>query len=76
MAGLLNRDMGDFLRGLSASNSIVTTWQITFESIRQERPSSTDLLAFLSLFQPPGNPGMDAPGLQAPQVGQKWDQRQ
>ncbi|KAK1969104.1 TPR-like protein [Colletotrichum sublineola] len=55
-ASLLNRNMGDLRRDPSASNSIVTTWQITFDSIRQERQSAADLLAFLSFFNPQGIP--------------------
>ncbi|KAH7123380.1 putative kinesin [Dactylonectria estremocensis] len=55
-ASLLNRDDGDLRRDESASNSIVTTWQITFEQIRRERPSAADLLSFLSFFNPQGIP--------------------
>ncbi|WYZ43755.1 hypothetical protein EsH8_VII_000191 [Colletotrichum jinshuiense] len=55
-AGLLDRNMGDLRRDPSASNSIVTTWQITFEKIRQERHSAADLLAFMSFFNPQGIP--------------------
>ncbi|KAK2024242.1 TPR-like protein [Colletotrichum zoysiae] len=55
-ASLLNRNMGDLRRDPSASNSIVTTWQMTFDSIRQERQSAADLLAFLSFFNPQGIP--------------------
>ncbi|KAM6513158.1 hypothetical protein FALCPG4_015623 [Fusarium falciforme] len=55
-ANLLNRDAGDLRRDESASNSIVTTWQITFEQIRHERPSAADLLSFMSFFNPQGIP--------------------
>ncbi|KAK1573934.1 P-loop containing nucleoside triphosphate hydrolase protein [Colletotrichum navitas] len=55
-ASLLHRNMGDLRRDPSASNSIVTTWQMTFDSIRQERQSAADLLAFLSFFNPQGIP--------------------
>ncbi|KAK2059691.1 TPR-like protein [Colletotrichum caudatum] len=55
-ASLLNRNMGDLRRDPSASNSIITTWQMTFDSIRQERQSAADLLAFLSFFNPQGIP--------------------
>ncbi|KAJ3453696.1 hypothetical protein MRS44_017943 [Fusarium solani] len=53
---LLNRDAGDLRRDDSASNSIVTTWQITFEQIRRERPSAANLLSFMSCFSPQGIP--------------------
>ncbi|KAJ4179575.1 hypothetical protein NW767_014587 [Fusarium falciforme] len=55
-ASLLNRDAGDLRRDESASNSIVTTWQITFEQIGHERPSAADLLSFMSFFNPQGIP--------------------
>ncbi|KAJ4167391.1 hypothetical protein NW754_011206 [Fusarium falciforme] len=55
-ARLLNRDAGDLRRDESASNSIVTTWQITFDQIRRERPSAADLLSFMSFFNPQGIP--------------------
>ncbi|GKT66818.1 TPR domain protein [Colletotrichum tofieldiae] len=55
-SSLLNKDMGDLRRDPSASNSVVTTWQITFDNVRQERQSAADLLAFLSFFNPQGIP--------------------
>jgi tetratricopeptide (TPR) repeat protein len=33
-----------------ASSSVLTTWQISFEHIRQERPSAAKLLSFMSFF--------------------------
>lgn len=53
---LLHRDAGDLRRDASASNSVVTTWQISFERIRQERPSAADLLSLMSFFNPQGIP--------------------
>ncbi|KAL6406226.1 Kinesin light chain [Ilyonectria robusta] len=55
-ASLLNKDAGDLRRDESASNSIVTTWQITFEQIRHERPSAANMLSFMSFFNPQGIP--------------------
>ncbi|KAH7124721.1 TPR domain protein [Dactylonectria macrodidyma] len=55
-ASLLNKDVGDLRRDESASNSIVTTWQITFEQIRHERPSAANMLSFMSFFNPQGIP--------------------
>ncbi|KAH7116615.1 P-loop containing nucleoside triphosphate hydrolase protein [Dactylonectria estremocensis] len=55
-ASLLNKDAGDLRRDESASNSIVTTWEITFEQIRRERPSAADLLSFMSFFNSQGIP--------------------
>jgi tetratricopeptide (TPR) repeat protein len=53
---LLNRDAGDLRRDDSALNSVVTTWQISFERIREERPSAADLLSLMSFFNPQGIP--------------------
>ncbi|KAK0767243.1 hypothetical protein N5P37_000977, partial [Trichoderma harzianum] len=48
---LLNSDFGDLRRGESVSNSAIVTWQVTFEKIRQERPTAANLLSLMSLFQ-------------------------
>jgi hypothetical protein len=53
---LLNRDAGDLRRDESASNSVITTWQISFEYIRGERRSAADLLSLMSFFNPQGIP--------------------
>jgi tetratricopeptide (TPR) repeat protein len=53
---LLNWDAGDLRRDESASNSVVTTWQMSFERVRQERPSAADLLSLMSFFNPQGIP--------------------
>ncbi|PVH96895.1 hypothetical protein DM02DRAFT_644504 [Periconia macrospinosa] len=49
-SSLLNRDVGDLRRDESASNSVVTTWEMSFEQIRKERPGATDLLSLMSFF--------------------------
>ncbi|KAK8115630.1 hypothetical protein PG984_012132, partial [Apiospora sp. TS-2023a] len=53
---LLGRDMGDLRRDGSASNSVATTWRLSFESMREERPSAADLLSLMSFFHPHGIP--------------------
>jgi tetratricopeptide (TPR) repeat protein len=53
---LLNRDAGDLRRDRSASNSVVTTWQLTFERVRKERRSAADLLSLMCLFNPQAIP--------------------
>jgi tetratricopeptide (TPR) repeat protein len=53
---LLHHDAGDLRRDESASNSVVATWQMSFERIRQERPSAADLLSLMSFFNPQGIP--------------------
>jgi tetratricopeptide (TPR) repeat protein len=55
-ANILYRDAGDLRRDASASNSVVTTWQMSFEHIREERRSTADLLSLMSFFNPQGIP--------------------
>jgi hypothetical protein len=55
-ASLLTKDMGDLGRDPSAANAVVTTWQITFEQVHQERSSAADLLSLMSFFNPQGIP--------------------
>jgi tetratricopeptide (TPR) repeat protein len=47
---LLSRDETDLRRDREASNSIISTWQISFEHLRNVRPSAADLLSFMSFF--------------------------
>jgi tetratricopeptide (TPR) repeat protein len=53
---LLQKDVGDSRRDGTASNSIIATWQISFEHIRRDRPSAAQLLSFISLFDRQGIP--------------------
>lgn len=47
---LLNRDETDLRRDREASNSIISTWQISFEHVHSVRSSAADLLSFMSFF--------------------------
>ena len=53
---LLEHDAGDLRRDGGASNAILTTWQISFNHIRSERPSAADLLSLMSFFDQQGIP--------------------
>jgi tetratricopeptide (TPR) repeat protein len=55
-ASLLHQDAGDLRRDQSASNSVVTTWQMAFERVQRERPSAAELLSLMSFFNPQGIP--------------------
>lgn len=46
---LLNRDHGNLRRDKDASNSIILTWQVSFEHIRATHPSAADLLSLMSI---------------------------
>jgi tetratricopeptide (TPR) repeat protein len=53
---LLNQEAGRLRRDYEAKNSVITTWQISFDHIRQIRPSATDLLSLMSFFDRQGIP--------------------
>ncbi|CAH0028566.1 unnamed protein product [Clonostachys rhizophaga] len=53
---LLNSDAGDLRRDETVANSVIATWQVTFEQIRREKQSAADLLSFMSFFNPQGIP--------------------
>jgi tetratricopeptide (TPR) repeat protein len=53
---LLNWDADELRRDISASSSVVTTWQISFEQIQLERQSAAELLSLMSFFNPQGIP--------------------
>ena len=55
-ASLLDRETGDLRRDERARNSIIITWQISFEQIRDERPSAAGLLSLMSFFNHQGIP--------------------
>ncbi|GAB7349483.1 hypothetical protein MBLNU459_g0195t1 [Dothideomycetes sp. NU459] len=54
---LLNEVAGDLRRDDSAYNSIIVTWQISFEQINDARPSAANLLSLMSFFNRQGIPG-------------------
>jgi tetratricopeptide (TPR) repeat protein len=49
-ATLLETDLEDLRRDGTSSNSILATWQISFEHINKTRPSASRLLSIMSLF--------------------------
>ncbi|RJE21950.1 Kinesin light chain, partial [Aspergillus sclerotialis] len=53
---LLDRGKGQFRRDWEAENSVLMTWQISFDSIRQSRRSAADLLSLMSFFDRQGIP--------------------
>jgi hypothetical protein len=53
---LLRWDAGDLRRDASASNSIVTTWMMSFDQIRKERRSAVELLSLMSFVTQQGIP--------------------
>ncbi|CAG1973095.1 unnamed protein product [Fusarium graminearum] len=57
---LLTHDAGDLRRDLrkdgGASNTILTTWQVSFDHIRSKRQSAADLLSLMSFFDRQGIP--------------------
>jgi tetratricopeptide (TPR) repeat protein len=55
-ARLLKEDVGDSRRDGCASNSIIATWQISFEYIRKHTPTAARLLSLMSMFDRQGIP--------------------
>ena len=53
---LLDYEGGQLRRDWEARNSIIITWQISFEYIRQKRLSTSDLLSLMSFFDRQGIP--------------------
>ncbi|KAH8591115.1 hypothetical protein B0O99DRAFT_579085 [Bisporella sp. PMI_857] len=53
---LLNYEGGQLRRDQEAKNSIILTWQISFDHIRKIRPSAADLLSLMSFFDRQGIP--------------------
>lgn len=47
---LLKKEAGYQSRDWEASNSILVTWQISFDYIRRTKPSAADLLSLMSFF--------------------------
>ncbi|KAF6813678.1 kinesin light [Colletotrichum musicola] len=47
---LLYSDRGDIRRYEGVSNSVVVTWQVTFEQIKREQPRAANLLSLMSYF--------------------------
>jgi hypothetical protein len=70
-SSLLEYNGKQLRRDREAKNSIIVTWQISFEHIRQIRPSAADLLSLMSFFDRQGIP--DAL-LQSRSEQTKWSQ--
>ncbi|KAJ6126484.1 hypothetical protein N7523_002096 [Penicillium sp. IBT 18751x] len=53
---LLKKEAGHLDRDWEAKNSILVTWQISFNYIRDEKPSAAELLSLMSFFDRQGIP--------------------
>ncbi|CAG8069403.1 unnamed protein product [Penicillium salamii] len=53
-ARLLDHEAGHRQRDWEAKNSILATWQISFDHIQETRPSAADLLSLMSFFDRQG----------------------
>lgn len=53
---LLNHEAGHLRRDLEAKNSIIITWQISFDYIHRIKPSAANLLSLMSFFDRQGIP--------------------
>ena len=53
---ILLKDMGDLRRDLEVPNSILKTWQISFNQIKSSYPKAADLLSLMSVLSRQGIP--------------------
>ena len=53
---LQHEDAKDLRRDPGIRHAVITTWQLSFEQIRHDRPAATDLLALMSMFDRQGIP--------------------
>ncbi|KAL6228890.1 hypothetical protein BDW75DRAFT_246232 [Aspergillus navahoensis] len=53
---LLKKEAGHLGRDWEAKNSVFTTWQISFDYLRREKPSAAELLSLMSFFDRQGIP--------------------
>ncbi|GAD95438.1 TPR domain protein [Paecilomyces variotii No. 5] len=53
---LLDHRGGELRRDREAKNSIILTWQVSFDYIREIRPTAADLLSLMSFFDRQGIP--------------------
>ena len=53
---LLLKDMGDLRRDHDVPNSILQTWQISFNQIKSRDPKAADVLSLMSVLSPQGIP--------------------
>ncbi|KAK5805750.1 hypothetical protein VI817_000008 [Penicillium citrinum] len=53
---LLRKEVSQIYRDCEANNSILVTWQLSFDYIRQTKPSAADLLSLMSFFDRQGIP--------------------
>ncbi|KAJ5160967.1 uncharacterized protein N7482_007971 [Penicillium canariense] len=53
---LLKKEAGHLYRDWEAKNSILVTWQISFDYIRHTKPSAAELLSLMSFFDRHGIP--------------------
>ena len=53
---LLDYGAGELRRDREAKNSVIITWQISFDHVRRTRPSAADLLSIMSFFDRQGIP--------------------
>lgn len=53
---LLRSHYGDLRRDTRASNAVFVTWKMSFDRIRETRPSAADLLSLMSCFNSQGIP--------------------
>ncbi len=54
---LLSKDGGDLRRDPDVPNSVIITWQFSFEQIKKQDPNAAEILSLISLFDGQAVPG-------------------
>ncbi len=49
-ASLLNKDKGDMRRDRGVPNAVITSWELSFNQIREKNPDSANMLSLMSYF--------------------------
>jgi len=53
---LLDQESGDLRRDPSVPNSVIRTWQISFDLIKRNKPQAAELLSFMAMLDRQGIP--------------------
>ena len=56
LAALLDRGIPDLRRDSQASNSVLQTWKLSFDQIRNQQPRAAEMLSLMAFFDPQSIP--------------------
>jgi len=53
---LLDEDLGDLRRDSESQNSVIKTWKLSFDSIREQKPRAAEMLSLMAVLDRQGIP--------------------